>query len=69
MVANPGLGVCFHWLGGTCFGQLLRSVPGGSEMVLGDVLAGRRRLQLIIAPWVMGLLLTTIWWRRCAQLR
>ena len=46
MNPNPVIGVLYHWLGGLASGSFLRALPWREAMGLGNILAGRRLLQL-----------------------
>ena len=46
MTPNPVLGVLFHWLGGLASGSFYVPYRGVKALVVGNLLAGRRLLQL-----------------------
>ena len=46
MMGNPILGVFFHWLGGLASGSFLCPVPRRAPLVVGNLLACGRHVQL-----------------------
>ncbi len=54
MNPNPAFGVFFHWLGGLASGSFYVPYRAVKRLVLGNLLAGRRRIQLDHRPWLLA---------------